>query len=302
MPIKMPIKPPIKPKSQPLRLQPKLMTQAPQQPENMPGRTLLRQQLTEIRKQAIYRGNNNRPVGGKIVVKSQTVVKKGRVSLNPKAIVQLKNIGVGRILIIVAAGPSVLEIDLKPLVGHHLIDFMCINKPFAPVWPTKFWGFCDHTQYRANKTTWDEYNGIILNSPNVRVHKPNQIMIRTKSGRGFSRDIVHGYHIGRSSTYANLQVAYYMAYKKVYIFGMDMAEVNGKLHHYGQNPDVPNEIRKSRFSKEAEHFMHGANILTPEERQRFVICSSYNNWEFTKYFEKLDHKEAVSKILGYANG
>lgn len=288
------IKKPIRVITQQLKKQEQKITQTPKTIQTVktiqthrPNKSLLQQQLSNIRSQAPKKTN------------TQIINNNRTRSINTKAVSQLLNIGVGRTLVMIAAGPSVLEVDFGPIKGHKLIDFMCINKPFKPVWPSKFWVFCDHTQQRANKEIWDTYDDIIINSPNVRARKSNQIIIKAKPGRGFSRDIVQGYHIGRSSTYANLQVAYYMGYKRIYCFGLDMNDVNGRLYHYGdgKNPDVPSDIRKSRFPAEAMHFLHGAQALTSDERKRFVICSSINTWEFTKYFEKWDHKEAIQKII-----
>jgi hypothetical protein len=214
----------------------------------------------------------------------------------------LRNVGVGRILIMIAAGPSVLEVDFSPLVNQPLIDFMCINQPNTQVWPAKYWAFCDHTQYKRNVAVWDSYNGIIINSYNVTARKGNQVLIRNRAGKGFSLDITSGYHIGRSSTYAAMQVAYFMNFKRVYIFGVDMCEVGGKLHYYGQNPDVTNEIRKQRFANEAENYLWAGQHLQSEIRERFYFCSTYLNWPFVSYFNKLDHHEANTHILDYING
>jgi len=306
IPVKKPVKVLMPMKRAPMQVRAQVRAQVPQmraqvqlvsqvQPDKLrpslpqANKSLLKQQLSDVQ--------------GRAGVKSQ-IISKTPITYNIKAVAQLKNVGVGRVLVMIAAGPSVLEIDFSPIRGHPLVDFMCINKPFMPVWPSRFWAFCDHTQQRANKEIWDSYDGVILNSPNVRARRGNQIIIKTKPGRGFSRDILHGYHIGRSSTYANMQVAYFMAYPRVYVCGLDMcAGPSGQLYHYGMaNPDVPSDVRKSRFPAEASHFLHGAQTLTAEERSRFVICSSLNTWEFTKYFERLDQKVVVQEILKYLEG
>ena len=268
-----------------------------------PARSLLQQNLSNLRKQALARGKSKQRTA--IRQKNLNIVmgrvgKGVRAQTSNKNILTIKNAGVGRILIMVGAGQSVNEVDLTPLNHQSKIDFMCINKPFDSIWPSKYWAFCDHTQQRANPEKWNKFTGIIINSPNVKARRPNQIIIKSKPGKGFSLDITKGYHIGRSSTYANMQAAAYMSYKKVYLFGIDMAEVGGKLHHYGQNPDVSNDNRKKRFPIEASHFYWAGQNLAKEIRERFVFCSSYNTWDFLKYFEKMDHKEAVQKILKYA--
>lgn len=210
---------------------------------------------------------------------------------------QLKGMGAGRILIIIGAGPSVNEISFDAIKNHQKIDFMCINHPYEKVWPPKFWAFCDHTQYKRNIETWDKYTGIILNSTNVKAKKYNQYIFTSRPGKGFSLDITKGYHIGRSSTYAAMQVVHYMDYLKCYIFGVDMCFVGDKGWHYGTtNPDVSSDIRKQRFQYEAESYLWAALNLSESIRNKFIFCSNYNKWEFTKIFPSLDHNIAVQKI------
>ena len=289
--IKQPVRPPV----------PKIRTLS-QQPaqEQKKSKTLLRQQLSDLRRQALKRGRVSKPktqsiIGGQKVSRASKVGKTQDI----RKIESLKNLGLDRILIMVAAGPSISEVDFDPIKNHLLIDFMCINKPLPSIWPSRYWAFCDNTQQRANLDTWNSYKGIIINSPNVKARKTNQIVIRTRPGKGFNPDVTQGYHIGRSSTYAALQVVHYMSYKKVFLFGVDMTDVDGKMHHYGQNPDCPNDRRKSRFPIEAQHYLWAGQHLPEESRKRFIFCSSYNPWPFLEYFKKLDHKEAVSEILKY---
>jgi hypothetical protein len=229
----------------------------------------------------------------------RTAVARTRIPIGAEdvRVQKLKDIGLGRILVMIAPGPSILEADLAKLKDHPYIDIMCINKPQTAVWPSKFWGFCDHTQYTRNEETWNNYEGMILNSPNVTARKANQVIIKTKQGKGFSKDLSTGYYIGRSSTYANMQAAYYMNYEIIYIFGLDMTEVNGKLHSYGVNPDVSPENRKSRFAAEAEHYLFAGQNLPEDIRKKFIICSSYNPYSFVDYFGRLDQKTAVDTIL-----
>lgn len=242
----------------------------------------------------------NRPVNSP---RAQPVVMKSSYP-PPKpaytAITALKNIGQNRVLVMIAAGPSVNEVDFNPLKADSLIDVMCINQPHPVLWPTKFWAFCDHSQYNRNMQIWEAFTGIIINSTNVRARKNNQYVLNSKPGKGFSTELTTGYHIGRSSTYANMQVAYYMNYSRIFIFGVDMTDVGGLMHYYGQNPDVANEVRKPRFTDEAEHYMWAAKNVSEQIRNRFVFCSSYNPWPFMEHFPRLDHKIAVGEVMQYA--
>jgi hypothetical protein len=40
-----------------------------------------------------------------------------------------------------------------------------------------------------------------------------------------------------------------------------------------------------------------ASKLPDSIRNKFYFCSSYNPWPFVNMFNKLDHKEAIDKIL-----
>jgi len=247
----------------------------------------------------------NRPRQNREIRRKQISQARGRKNKEHnryrEAIESLKGSGRGRILIIVACGPSILEADLPSLNKHPLIDIMSINKPDPRLHPTKFWVFCDQSQYLRNKDTFEGYSGTVINAWSVRARHSNQILIRNKSGRGFSKNLLQGYYIGRSTTFANMQVAFWMDYDKVYIFGCDMSQSDGQLHFYGRNPDVEPTIRVKRFQKEAEHYLAGAKQLTPQERLKFIFCSSYNKWPFLEFFPRLDHKEAPEKILSLAD-
>lgn len=215
-------------------------------------------------------------------------------------IMRLKDVGQGRILVIVACGPSVNEVPIEKLNNNPNIDIMCINKPNPRVWPPRFWAFCDQTQYSRNLQYWEGFPGVIINATSVRARHSHQILLRTLSGTGFSKDLVKGYYIGRSTTYANMQTALWMNYPKVFIFGCDMAAVNGETHCYGKNPDVSPENRVERFKQEAMSYEHAASVLSAEDRARFTFCSNYNKFDFLKKFPALDHTKAIDIILEMA--
>jgi hypothetical protein len=177
---------------------------------------------------------------------------------------------------------------------------MVINKPLKSVWPPKFWAFCDHSQYLRNKDIFHSYNGIIINSNGIKARKSNQIIVKAKHSTGVTKNIHEGYVIGRSSVHANIQVALWMNYEKIFIFGVDMCSVNGKLHHYGINPDVDQDKRKKKFEVEANYYNIMAQSLPEKTRKKIYFCSSYNNWPFVHKFNKLNHLAALKEVLKHA--
>ncbi len=214
----------------------------------------------------------------------------------------LYNVGRNRILIIVGNGPSITEMDLGQLAGHTKIDILSVNKPDSRVWPTKYWAFFDRSQFIRHEDIWNGYDGTMFNSTAIKRQKSTSIQFKNLGGKGWSKDLTKGIHIGRSSVFASMQIGMWMKYEHIYIVGCDMAPegLNGKLHFYGQNPDVDPQVRKERFAKEAECYDYAAEYLAKEERTKFTFCSSFNKWAFVDKFNKIDHKGAVQHILDHA--
>ena len=84
----------------------------------------------------------------------------------------------GRILIIVANGPSINEVDLPRLSSIAKADFMSINKPDDRIWPTEHWLFCDSSQFRRHQGLWSDCNGYIFNSTAIHQQKNTSMQIK----------------------------------------------------------------------------------------------------------------------------
>lgn len=234
--------------------------------------------------------------------KTKTKVKHVTADVSQESINKIKairGIGRGKILIIIGNGPSILEADLHKLKNIPKIDIMSINKPDSRLWPTTYWTFFDVSQMRRHSELWESYTGIIFNSASIKKQKRSSMQFKNLGTIGFSRDASKGINIGRSSVFASMQIALWMDYDKIYIFGCDMnpSGLNGKLHFYGDNPDVDPNIRKTRFKDEANHYTHAATVLNEDERSKFVFCSEYNHWDFIKKFGAMSHKTAVDHII-----
>jgi hypothetical protein len=213
---------------------------------------------------------------------------------------ELHNSCNGRILVIVANGPSISEIETTELLNNSRVDIMSINKPDMRVWPTKYWLFCDISQHQRHNDLWSRYSGYIFNSTMITESRPGTIFIKNIPGLGFSTDLTNGFNIGRSSVYAAMQVALWLGYDKIYILGIDMGAVTidgkEKLHFYGVNQDCTSDSRKKRFAEEAKYYEDAAHSLPAETRKKFYFCSSYNKFKFLDHFNRLDHREALKVI------
>jgi hypothetical protein len=255
-----------------------------------------RNRVQTLRRQSIRRINKKSP---RVSYHNNHLTPKDIKRLN-----KIKNSGAGRILIMVGNGPSIVEAELNRLINNNYIDIMSINKPDQRVWPSKYWLFCDNTQYNRNKEAWSKYTGIIFNTASIRNKKENTYRIRNVSGSGFSLNLTEGFHIGRSSVYAAMQVANWLNYDQVYIFGCDMCEVNigghKMMHFYGVNPDVNPKNRGKRFDREAKYYTEAAGILSSKIRKKFTFCSAYLKYDFANKFNKMDHRSAIDHILEQA--
>lgn len=221
-----------------------------------------------------------------------------RLSKYHNKIRDLRNTGVGKTLVIVACGPSVNEVkDIEKLSNSKGVDVMLINKPYHKIKNAKYWVFCDNSQYKRNKKYFSEYNGMVFNTPAIRIEHRNQVIIKNLPGIGYSTDMLKGLHVGRSTTFAAMQIACHLNYDKIYVFGVDMCKVDGALHSYGVNPDVSPKERERRFKIEAKSYLHAGKKLSDDYRNKFTFCSSYLKWEFVNYFRKIDHKDAISEII-----
>ena len=211
----------------------------------------------------------------------------------------LKNKGIGKALVIIGNGPSINQVDLSRLFGLKNVDTLSINKPDPRVWHTKYWAFYDTSQFRRHKNLWDQYSGYVFNSTAIKSNKDNTMQFKNLGGQGFSLEANKGIHIGRSSVYATMQISLWLNYDRIYIFGCDMNPegIDGVLHFYGDNPDVPPSIRSDRFRNEAAHYEWAANNLSEDIRNRFVFCTEYNPWGFVNKFNQMSHKLAIDLII-----
>lgn len=244
----------------------------------------------------------------KKIKKEPKIIYRGRTELSEadkNKLKRIKDAGKGKVLIIVGNGPSILEADLKKLKNSPKIDIMSINKPDPRLFPTDYWLFCDNSQYNRNKDLWKGYSGIIFNTTAINNKKEKTYVVKNISGMGFSQDLLKGFHIGRSSVYTAMQVATWLNYEHIYIFGCDMTAktVDGKelVHFYGVNPDVNPKNRVGRFDHEAKHYDHAASKLPSEVRKKYTFCSSYLKYKFADKFNKMDHTKAVDYILKHVN-
>lgn len=213
---------------------------------------------------------------------------------------RLKGIGANKALVIIGNGPSISTINLGELKDRRNIDICSINNPDMRVWPTQYWCFFDNSQYRRHKELLSEFKGTLVTGSSIESCHPNHLRLKNLGNQSFSTDLMKGISIGRSSVFAAMQLAEWMQYQEVFIFGVDMDAkgIDGKLHFYGTNPDVPPHVRIERFKAEADCFMHVVNNVSEERRRSIHFCSEYNSWPFVRHFSNHSASEGLESLLG----
>lgn len=194
-----------------------------------------------------------------------------------RTIHDLKDTCSGKVLHILANGPSLLEVLLDKLEG----DTFAINK-LPPSIKTTYYLLMDESTRQRNKNDFNRYDGIMLTGYNIKPpRRHNQIMVPSAEQEGFYyKDHLSGFYIGKSSTYVAMQLGVYFGYEKIFIHGLDMGEVKGSLHFYGQKEGESKEWRLNRFSQEEVAYQWACDFLPAEIRKKFVFTSPYNNRRF----------------------
>ena len=205
-------------------------------------------------------------------------------------LVELKDRGKGKILCIVGNGPSHKLADLPQLLGK--VDFLCVNKPDERIYPPEYWVIFDKDQIDANRDKWDDYQGFKIGLGNTVSRYKCSII----GGLGFATDISTGLYMGFSSVYASMQIGIYMGYEKIFIFGLDMSAIGGKLYEWGSNPFVKDNERLKRFENEAKSYDYAADNLSSEVLSKFTLCSQFNPFPFVQKYRSIKYEEAICEL------
>lgn len=209
------------------------------------------------------------------------------------SVAALKDIGLNKDLIIVGNGPSKASVPLELLKDYDIIS---VNRPDLRIWPTKYWVLCDKAQYKWNQEYADTYKGTLIAGANVLA--PQSTRIGSIGGKGFAFNPLNGVYIGRSTVYVSMQLAVYMGYRRIYIFGHDQSDAGtGKFYEWGSNPFVKDSERSRRFQREAESFTWASQNLIESIRKRFFFCSKWNPFPYIDKFNRLDEMISIPHIL-----
>lgn len=172
---------------------------------------------------------------------------------------KFKNIYAGKRCFIIGNGPSLTYQDLQKLYNEKEICFGVNRIYFAyeyTDWRPDYYVACDYfiikkdtriiQQLNTNKFIRHLYNENLFDGQKDIYEYRG--LVESKSGVGFSDDIVKGVCIGRTVVYDAIQIAAYMGFSEIYLLGVDMSEnmvAEAEGAHFYKSPDINEHLMKS---------------------------------------------------------
>ncbi len=227
-----------------------------------------------------------------------------------KQIVKHYNVGKGKILAMFANGPSILKAPIEKLMDLENVDTMTLKRPDDRCFPTTAWVMPDIRDINRMAPWLRTYEGKLFTSNHKierlpgsksKVFIKGQTRLSIKPGTGFTKDILGPIFSGYSSAYIGLQVAFYMGYESIYIFGLDMCDVDGEAYSYPkeENTQYPGqESREKMFSLEANAFLFAFdNVLDEDDKGKIILCTENNPHEFAKELVTCTPEAGVDHLM-----
>lgn len=206
-----------------------------------------------------------------------------------KKLEQLRGVGQGRRLIIIASGPSVSRVNFDGLTDAF--DVLYVNRPYKPLLDyARYWAVNDQPIVRQHMRGLRYFPGQVICGASAFIPGRDYIKVKVIPGPGISLDLVQGFHLGRSTTLSSLQAALWMGYERIFIVGMDMCLENGEAYFdRSDNPAVSLSTREVRFKTEAHNWAVATEALIKHGLIGKVrMVTDCNPWPFIKAYEVED--------------
>jgi len=157
---------------------------------------------------------------------------------------------------VIAAGPSVAEVDLEDIRGFPTI---VVNRSFeAAPWADVLY-FSDRRFYRWHKEAILAFAGIKFTATHEKHLKhPAITNLRKYKMKGLATD-AHYVGTGNNSGYAAINVAYHAGAGRIVLIGFDMKSQNGRQHWHENHPVVYKDLI---YAKMIPHFQSLVEPLT----------------------------------------
>lgn len=196
----------------------------------------------------------------------------------------LKNINDGCRAFILANGPSLSDFDLSKIKEGDIIIGMNsstllessqgVTSDYYVVSDVRF---ITNTRKRNCATNMLHEDTVRVFREEIKAHDEQDYFDRTyyiKSlGRdGFSSDLEFGYYFGCSTTMLAVQLAYYIGCKQIYLLGVDLNYMSGRMRFYDEDviefPDPFISVQIFNI-KNAFHYLSKSGV-------DLINCSKYS--------------------------
>jgi hypothetical protein len=141
----------------------------------------------------------------------------------------------GETAYLVAGGPSLREMDLRPLEGRKVVAIndsyqLC---PWAPVLY-----FCDRRwlDWHENRPAFPAFRGIKVTLDEDVLRRRDDIKGVKNTGTTGLELRPWGVRTGRNSGYQAINLAVHFGVKRIVLLGYDMRVVNGRTHWHDGHP------------------------------------------------------------------
>lgn len=188
----------------------------------------------------------------------------------------------GKRLFILASGPSLESLDLRPLRRRIV---MGLNRSFLAYSGT-------HYHCAMDGRLFDEYEDLLRKTRYLFTleDRPFGIPIRLLGSEGFSWDLEEGVYSGYTISYLALQIAVYMGFRQVFYLGLDLKNRCGNTHFFGQDWRSLNHD-KTEFPRMRRMLTHAAEVLAGRDIEIFN-CSEESTLEC---FPKVSFEWAIEQ-------
>lgn len=192
----------------------------------------------------------------------------------------VKGIHKGKNLFILASGPSLSDLDLKPLTRRLT---MGLNRSFLKFPDTKYHCVMDARLFDDYPEEFSNTR-MLFSLPTC----PWGIRLNLLGTDGFSDDLTSGVYSGYTVSYYAIQLAVYMGFKKIIFLGLDLKHRDGDTHFFGK--DFRSENHEQGEFQKMISMLDKASNFAKERGVEIYNCSSITDFEG---FEKISYEDAL---------
>lgn len=193
-----------------------------------------------------------------------------------------KNLHGSKRVFILCSGPTLAELDLKPLERRLTIG---LNRSFMAYHPATYHCVMDHRLYELYKAELEKSRYLFTFED-----RPFGIPIKLLGAEGFSWDLEEGIYSGYTVSYYALQLAIYMGFKEIYFLGLDLRNFEKQTHFFGfdHHSDTHEEFA---FPKMRQSFER----IAPTLKERGIEVFNCSPKSSLECFPFMSYEKAIAK-------